>query len=104
MSGWDLPRVDLVPCGTCDCETHPDCIGPDGACIACWEARPGAVSHMEIGRLLDDAARAVGATAWAYPAYPWGPRSFAIEHRDCRRWTGDDVREVAARVTREGAR
>lgn len=104
MTGWDLPRVALVLCAECSEETHPDCIGPDGACVACWERRPGVVSNREAARLLDDAARAVGATATAYPCWPWGPRAYEIGHRDGRVWAGDDVRELAARVTREADR
>ena len=103
MTGWDLPRVALVPCGACGAEHHPDCIGPDRACVACWELRPGVSRRYTVQVVLGRAARVVGADRLSYAACPWDPQTCAIATRD-RVWTGDGARSLSRRMMREARR
>jgi hypothetical protein len=98
----DRPRsTGLCPCGcgavvptypacsACACPQHPDCVGPDGRCVACWEAEfAPSERHLEttrlMGRALDAWVRRYG-EHWAaanYPGRPWVRRRFAVMARE----------------------
>ncbi len=98
--------VPVYPaCGACGREQHADCIGPDGRCVACWEAEMApSERHLEatrlMGRALDAWIHRYGEhrAVVSYPAAcPWGRRRFAVTARE----TGG---ELSAAVEATGPR
>ncbi len=88
-------------CASCAREWHPDCFGPDGRCVACWEAElVPSERHLETTRLMGRALVVMGRrygdhrAGVRYPAWPWARRRFVAYARE-----GDGALSAAIEAT-----
>lgn len=87
--GATLPKE--APCASCDRPQILDCLGPDGRCVACWEAElVPSERHLEttrlMGRALDAWAKRYGdhRAGVRYPSWPWARRRFVAYAHEVR--------------------
>lgn len=84
--------VPVYPaCASCARSQHPDCLGPDGRCVACWEAElVPSERHLETTRLMRRALVVMGRRYgdWRagvrYPSWPWARRRFVAYAHEVR--------------------